>query len=185
MRRQIISSFLVLLLIFVPIVATHAHGGEDHSDTSSDTVAIQGDSHGESQYDIVGITVLSAIAFSGGAWVLTRNDSWLVYGMATLLVASGVIHLIFGMPSDLLLIANGLGYIVLATARFLPIAMQRPYSTLLDIITIGYAVVTIIGYFVTHTTYDPIGLITKSIEVLLIGLVAMNMREKPQFVVQS
>jgi hypothetical protein len=89
--------------------------------------------------------------------------------LATLLTA--VIHISLG---ELLLILNGLGYLVLWAALFLPIAAFAKWRGQIRWLFVGYTLLTIVLYFVFHPNgtwqEDGLGVATKFIEVLLLLL---------------
>lgn len=97
--------------------------------------------------------------------------------LTTLLTA--VIHLSLG---ELLLILNGLGYLALWAALFLPIAVLANWHRQIRWLFIGYTLITIILYFVFHPNglwqEDGLGVATKFIEVLLLLLLIYDGQDR-------
>ena len=91
----------------------------------------------------------------------------LVLGLIT-----GVIHTVI-LPllgfEWLLMPLNGLGYIVLTGLVFFDPDFLSERRKLVIYLFIAYNLVTIVGFFLLNSPpYDPLGLITKVVEVLLI-----------------
>lgn len=86
-----------------------------------------------------------------------------------LTLATAVIHLALGIPNNLtMFILNGIGYIALLVALYLP--QLRTYQNYTRWVLIAYTAVTILAWAVI-TSFDltnPIAVITKLIEVALI-----------------
>lgn len=93
-------------------------------------------------------------------------------GIIVLTIATAAIHFFVAyiFPSmRTLFILNGLGYLALLAAYFLP--QLRNARNLVRWALIAFTAVTIVGYFVVNgVKMDPLGLITKLIEVVLIFL---------------
>lgn len=104
------------------------------------------------------------------------------YLIILLAVATGLIHLIIlgflAGGTQILFILNGLGYLALIAALyFLPqLAGSR---SLIRWVLIAYAAITVIAYFVMNwpDVWNPLGVITKVIEVVLIILLLMDSPE--------
>ena len=124
------------------------------------------------------IAVVAAGMATGGAYAKFR-DSYPVmeYAIVATIAITAFIHLFVGLEGDLLLILNGLGYIALASVRFLPQLQQKMPLNILNGATIIYTIITIIGYFVVHGGVETVGLITKAIELALIALIFVNIRQ--------
>jgi hypothetical protein len=91
----------------------------------------------------------------------------LQYAIIVLTVATALIH--FVLAFDFMFILNGLGYLALLGALYLPIAMFDPYRTYIRWVLIGYTALTIVLWAViTGASYSVIGYVTKAIEVALI-----------------
>lgn len=92
-------------------------------------------------------------------------------GIVATALITAVIHLSFSRP---LLQLNGLGYLVLLAAFFLPWPPLQRYHSLLRWVFAGYTLVTIAGYFILHPNgswqTDRVGMFTKLVEVILLLL---------------
>jgi hypothetical protein len=102
-------------------------------------------------------------------------------GIIALTVATAAIHLIlaFAFPNPMfttMFVLNGLGYLLLLAAYFLP-QFDRDHN-LVRWLLIAFASVTVIGYFVFNAGnfMNPVGLIDKVIEVALIVLLFLDGR---------
>jgi hypothetical protein len=86
-----------------------------------------------------------------------------------LTVATAVIHLVLGIPNNLtMFILNGIGYLVLLVALYLP--QLRAYQNYTRWALIAFTAVTVIAWAVI-TGFDltnPIAIVTKLIEIALI-----------------
>lgn len=95
------------------------------------------------------------------------------------LVTAGI-HLGMGIffPDPLftpIFILNGIGYLVLLIAYFLP--RLAGYRSLVRWVLIAYAGITILSYFIANVgDYSAIGLIDKAIEVVLIVMLYIDRR---------
>ena len=103
-------------------------------------------------------------------------------GIAALTLATAVIHLILGLGGGgfgIIFILNGLGYLALWTAIYVPIAALADYRQLARWVLVAYTAVTIVLFFVFNasTGYGTFGLITKAIEVVLIILLFLDNRQ--------
>lgn len=100
-------------------------------------------------------------------------------GIILLTIATALIHLVLAFvfpPTMVLFILNAIGYLVLLAAYFLP-QFARYHNTIRWLL-IAFAAVTIIGYFALNgLKMDPLGLITKAIEVALIVLLWIDGRK--------
>lgn len=105
-----------------------------------------------------------------------QNISGLQIGIIILTIATAVIHLIVAFifpPMRTLFILNGLGYLALLAAYFLP--QFSDYRNIVRWLLMGFAAVTIIGYFVVNGfKVDPLGWADKAIEVILIVLLWLD-----------
>jgi hypothetical protein len=92
----------------------------------------------------------------------------LKFGIIVLTAATAAIHLYLGLPPFVL---NGLGYLALLAALYLPIPQLAPYRNAVRRLLIGFAALTIVLWLViTGGNSTAIGYIDKTIEVLLIIL---------------
>jgi len=94
-------------------------------------------------------------------------------GILLLAVATSLIHLTLSFP-DPVFILNGLGYLALAAAFFLP--QLKAYHATVRWVFIGFAAVTIIAW-VAIGMRTPLGYLTKVIELVLIALLWMDGRQ--------
>ena len=96
-------------------------------------------------------------------------------GIILLVIATAAIHLSLGIPDFLVMfILNGIGYLVLVTALYLP-QLQR-YRRLIRWALIAFAAVTIIGWIAVGARIT-IGYLDKVIEITLITLLMIEMRQ--------
>jgi hypothetical protein len=79
------------------------------------------------------------------------------------------------IPLPMLFLLNGIGYLVLVTALYLP--QLRQYQPIVRWLLIAFAAVTIIMYFaIAGFRPNPVGLLTKAVEVALIVLLLIEGR---------
>jgi len=102
----------------------------------------------------------------------SSEKSVLRIGIAVLTLATALIHLQLNFP-DPVFILNGLGYLALLAALFLPNLAR--YRNAVRLVLIGYAALTIFLWILIgeRTT---IGYIDKIIEVALISLLILDAR---------
>jgi hypothetical protein len=99
-------------------------------------------------------------------------------GILLLVLATALIHLWKGVSDGLLMfIANGVGYLALAAAAYLPIAALANFRTLAKWALLAFTVVTI-GGWVLIGERSTIGYVDKAIEILLVILVIVDLRRK-------
>ncbi len=95
-----------------------------------------------------------------------------------LTIATALIHLFLAIifpPMRVLFVLNGVGFLALLVAYFLP--QLSNYRNLIRWALIAFAAVTVVGYFVVNGIKpDPLGWITKLIEVALIILLWLDGR---------
>jgi len=153
----------------------HSHGeGDDHS-------------HGDPNQSLtealipVWVGLLGGFIFAGGfnVWQRDKFSLWGYLGLF-LIGITAVVHLVGGLIwSSTLLVLNGLGYFGLGAAWLMPFTLIPHQKRLISLALIGYTLVTIVGYFATHSTFDALGIVTKAVEILLlivIGLVMWGQR---------
>lgn len=96
-----------------------------------------------------------------------------------LVLATALVHLQrgieFGMP---MFIANGIGYLVLVAALYVPVAFLAPYRKWIRWALIAFTLVTIIGWIAIGDKAEMIGWITKAIEIVLVILLFLDGRQK-------
>lgn len=113
------------------------------------------------------------------------NRSTLRIAIIVLTLITAGIHLYLNVRMgrfDPAFTANGLGYLALMVALFMPppflAGMLKGREALLHYIYMGFAAITIIAYFAisAQAFTDPIGLFTKADEVLLIIALWLHLR---------
>jgi hypothetical protein len=102
----------------------------------------------------------------------TTTHGALRAGIAVLTLATALIHLQLNFP-DPVFILNGLGYLTLLAALFLPNLAR--YRGLVRWALIGYAALTILLWIILGAR-TPIGYADKAIEVALISLLLLDAR---------
>jgi hypothetical protein len=102
------------------------------------------------------------------------TDAALRAGIVLLTLATAAIHLQLAFP-DPVFILNGLGYLALLAALFLPIPQLARYRNAVRWVLIGYAALTIFLWILIGAR-TPIGYIDKAIEVALIALLLLQTR---------
>ena len=108
----------------------------------------------------------------------SSENSVLRIGIAVLTLATALIHLQLNFP-DPVFILNGLGYLVLLAALFVPIPQIARYRNALRLVLVGYAALTILLWVLVGAR-TPIGYIDKGIEVVLISLLLLDaLRSRP------
>ncbi len=96
-----------------------------------------------------------------------------------LAVATGLIHLTKGINDGLVMfIANGIGYLVLAAVGYLPLPVSDRIRVLDKWALLAFTAITIIGWLIIGER-TALGFVTKTIEVVLIILVFLDLR-RPQ-----
>jgi hypothetical protein len=79
------------------------------------------------------------------------------------------------IPLPMLFLLNGIGYLVLVSALYLP--QLRQYQPIVRWLLIIFAAVTIIMYFaIVGLRPNPVGLLTKAVEIALIVLLLIEGR---------
>lgn len=96
-----------------------------------------------------------------------------------LVVATALVHLWKGISGgpDLMFLANGIGYLALGAAAYLPIAALANFRTLARWALLAFTLVTI-GGWVLIGERSTIGYVDKVIEVLLVILLIVDVRRK-------
>ena len=100
-------------------------------------------------------------------------------GIILLTIATALVHLGLGISTPLVMfILNGIGYLVLVAALYLPIPQLVPYRALIRWALVAFAAVTIVGWILIGDKTLIIGYPTKVVEVILIVLLVMEARQK-------
>jgi hypothetical protein len=108
----------------------------------------------------------------------SSENSVLRIGIAVLTLATALIHLQLNFP-DPVFILNGLGYLALLAALFVPIPQIARYRNAVRLVLVGYAALTILLWVLVGAR-TPIGYIDKGIEVVLISLLLLEvLRSRP------
>jgi hypothetical protein len=103
------------------------------------------------------------------------TDAALRAGIVVLTLSTAVIHLQLAFP-DPVFILNGLGYLALLSALYLP-KLAR-YRNAVRWVLVGYAALTILLWILIGAR-TPIGYMDKAIEVVLISLLLLEARRQP------
>ena len=101
-------------------------------------------------------------------------------GIIVLALATALIHFALNVMMgklDVLFTLNGLGYLALLAALFLPIPILSRYRSLIRWVFIVYTLITI-GAWVAMGARDVLGYTTKLIEVALVILLLLD-RSRP------
>ncbi|HSO26632.1 MAG TPA: hypothetical protein VLS48_01080 [Anaerolineales bacterium] len=94
------------------------------------------------------------------------------YGIIFLTLATAIIHIVLAIPNNLVMFyLNGLGYIVLLIALFIP--QTRAYRRWIRWALIVFTAVTIIGWVLVGAR-NGIAYLDKLIEVALIALLVVD-----------
>lgn len=106
-----------------------------------------------------------------------RNPAFspVVAGVVVLTLATALIHLYLGLQGLPLFVLNGLGYIALLAALYLPVPQLARYHELARWVLVGYAALTIFLWILVGAR-TLIGYADKVIEVALIALLLVDWR---------
>jgi hypothetical protein len=88
---------------------------------------------------------------------------------------AAAVHLQLYFP-DPMFILNGLGYLALLGALFLPIPIIKNFRAVWRVLLMGYAALTVVLYFVTQGEPSTLAYVTKAAEVVLIVLLLLDWR---------
>jgi hypothetical protein len=97
-----------------------------------------------------------------------RSSTPLQIGIIVLTCMTAVTHLTLNFP-DPIFILNGLGYLVLLAAVYLPLPFLAPYRRSARWALIGYTALTIVLWLAIGAR-SPIGFVNKANELLLLAL---------------
>jgi hypothetical protein len=95
-------------------------------------------------------------------------------GITALTLATAFIHLQLAFP-DPVFILNGLGYLTLLAALYLPVSRLARHRNVVRWVLVGYTALTIL-LWVLFGARIPIGYIDKAIEITLILLLLLEAR---------
>ena len=104
----------------------------------------------------------------------TSTDTLLRVGIVLLTLATALIHLQLAFP-DPAFILNGLGYLALLAALYIPVPQLARYRNIVRWVLIGFTALTILLWILLGAR-TPIGYIDKAIEVALIILLLLEAR---------
>lgn len=184
--RLILLTILLFCSLLLPFPAL---GHEDLEEGSGSEAAAlnEGDGHSEEADDhdakedgtlslVLGGIIGAAVLALGGVFLFNpRPNPMTLIGLA-LIGMTGVIHLMIGVGwGNILLVLNGLGYLILGIMWALPVQSVSYQKRLFNIVLIVYTLITIAGYFLTHDHYDFIAILTKVVEVLLLIALAFSL----------
>lgn len=97
-------------------------------------------------------------------------------GIVVLTLATAFIHFALNFimgKLDILFTLNGLGYLTLLAALFLPLPIVSRYRSLVRIVFIVYTLITI-GMWLAFGMRDALGYTAKIIEVALVALLVLD-----------
>ena len=180
MKRLLVNIGLLLLLLSASsmvVFADGGHGGEDE--------AVVDDGHDDEGGGFAMMPLIlgmgAAVVVSGGAYA-TDKKRFSNVQLATLglTVVTGVLHLVMGFSGDTLLLVNGLGYLALSLAFFLPGSLFNSAQLPLLVVLAVYTLITIVGYFVLHSSaqFTAFALLTKAVEVVLLVCVGLQVSQR-------
>ena len=104
----------------------------------------------------------------------SSSETILRVGIVLLTLATALIHLQLAFP-DPAFILNGLGYLTLLAALYLPHPRVARYRNLVRWVLVGYTALSI-ALWIFLGARTPIGYIDKSIEIALIALLLLEAR---------
>lgn len=96
-------------------------------------------------------------------------------GIILLTIVTAVVHLTLVFPS-VLFILNGLGYLTLLAALYLPIPQLTPYRNLIRWVLLGYTALTIVLWVIMGSRIL-VGYVDKALEVVLVILLWLESRQ--------
>lgn len=105
----------------------------------------------------------------------TSSELILQIGVVLLTFGTALIHLTLAFP-DPVFILNGLGYLALLAALYLPIPRLASYRSLTRWTLVGFTALTIL-LWILFGARTPIGYVDKLIEVALILLLLVESRQ--------
>ena len=104
-----------------------------------------------------------------------RSSTALQIGIVVLTCATALTHVTLNFP-DPIFILNGLGYVALLAALYLPLPQLDPYRRFARWALIGYTALTIVLWVVIGAR-STIGFINKANELLLLALLLLAERQ--------
>ena len=191
--KRVLVIFGLLLLLMSLVVPVFAHGGEEEPvpepttqgaiipdpstnttnvvDVTVDDKATSTTQNVDSRFVTIAVSTLVSLVVVGITWFVLKDTlPSLALVIGVFIVYSAAIHLATGMNGELILIANGLGYLAFYVLRAIPAVRQSRFFNWLDWSIVAYTVVTIGGYFLLHDHIELVGMSTKLAEVWIIAL---------------
>ena len=108
---------------------------------------------------------------------ITPSSPKLRIGIIVLTVVTAAVHLYLGFQGLPLFVLNGLGYLALLAALYLPVPRLLPYRNAVRWVLVGYTALTIVLWLViTGGISAAIGYMDKVVEVLLIVMLLAEAR---------
>jgi hypothetical protein len=104
------------------------------------------------------------------------TDAAFRVGIVVLTLGTALIHLQLDFP-DPVFILNGLGYLALLAALYLPVPRVARYRNVVRWVLVGYAALTVF-LWVLLGELTPIGYVDKAIEIALILLLLLEARRQ-------
>jgi len=157
MRKTILLGLTTLLLTLTLTLPAAAHGGE----ASFLPSGLSGN------MTLFGASSVLALLILGLFYLNSPNSGaiW-EYGIVGLGAIVTFIHVGVGLRGEMLLLLNGLGYMVLVAALYVPFPFIKSKRQTVRWVLVGYTAVTFFGYLLSHdpSMYDRLGLLTKVLE---------------------
>ena len=109
---------------------------------------------------------------------MTPSSQKLRTGIIVLTVVTAAVHLYLGFQGLPLFVLNGLGYLALLAALYLPVPQLVPYRNLVRWALVGFTLLTIVLWIViTRGSSTAVGYMDKVIEVLLVFMLLAEARQ--------
>lgn len=106
---------------------------------------------------------------------LSPHLNSIAYGVIGLTIITAIIHLYISW-SGLIFLLNGIGYLALLGAIYLPMAFLAPYRSLFCWALLAYTALTVVLWFFIGACGSFIAYLDKIVEVVLIVLVWLEAR---------
>lgn len=194
MLKSLPKIMLVILICIITVQPISAHdGGSQPQPTAEAPASIAPDTEanssngtpletaqetsGELTIDSRLITIsvsmmLSLIAVST-TWLIGQGQlPRIAFGIGALISYTAFVHLVVGFSGEMLLIANGLGYLAWLLLRIIPKIRASRFFSWIDFGIIAYTIITFVGYFTLHGHVELVGVTSKVAEALLIIVLA-------------
>lgn len=184
MLKNLLKVLLILLLFVINTQLILAHGEDNQPQptvvpntqaNSSDGTVFETSQEisSESTIDPRLLTIMMSLVLSliavGTIWLIIQGQlPWIAFGIGILISYTAFTHLAVGISGELLLIANGLGYLVWMVVRMIPRIRASRLFNWIDSAIIVYTIITFVGYFTLHGHIELVGVTSKVAEALLI-----------------